>query len=525
MDRCEKVKRYLRPIGLKLAFCCCLYSMVMVADLVNCRDGLWNGPYYQAAHWELSLGRWTILYWDRLLLGIHTNPWATLVTLSLFILGTSLLVDILGILPGSWQDHLVSMLFLSNMIVCISVSYLYTSGIYGLAFFLSMLCVKCVLWSMEDKRAVFAGALCLALVMGLYQSYLGCITLMALAALLLMIQEGRRPNEIGRYLRLGILTGIAGFCLYEVIQHVHMMVFHVSMSAYNGADDISLRTIITNLIPSVRRAYEIFWRYLMGMDHHWNALPSILLRGISIAAITGVVGTGIIALWRGKEKGQRSRLFFWGVCIALTPLAVNVVFLLAPKSAFLEQQTAPLALVVAVIVAMLARRASARVSDRKSLLWGLARKDMAVVVLGLSLLFGNVSQILIDQEAMAEGMHASRSIGESVFQTLVQEGLYGREATYALIGAPCASPLFFATPLYDKANSYAKFGGPWWDGSELDNRAWYGLFHYRLGLELPMCDAGRYEELARSAAVREMPVYPAEGSIQEIEGVIVIKVS
>lgn len=525
MDRCEKWRRYRQAIGWKFVFCCCLYSMVMAADLVNCRDGLWNGPYYQAAHWELSLGRWAIPYWDRLLLGIHTNPWATLVTLSLFVLGTQLLAGILGLDPGSWQDYLVSMLFLSNMIVCISISYLYTSGIYGLAFLLGMLCVKCVLWSMGDKRAVFAGAICLALVMGLYQAYLGCVTLAALAALLLMIEEGRRPDEIGSYLCLGLLTGLAGFCLYEVIQHVHMAVFHVSMSAYNGADDISLRTILSNLIPSVRRAYGTFWRYLKGVPHHWNALPQILLRVISITAVTGVVGVGAIVLGRQKGEGGRLRLFFWTACIMLVPVAANIVFLLAPKSAFLEQQTAPMALSVAVIVAMLARRASARVPDRKSLLGRLARKDMAAAALGLSLLFGNVSQTLIDQEAMAEGMHASGSIAESVFQTLVKDGLYDCGATYVLVGAPCGSPLFFATPLYDKANSYARSGGPWWDGSELDNRAWYGLFHYRLGLELPMCDAVRYEQLAKSAEVREMPLYPAEGSIKEIDGVIVIRIS
>ena len=154
-----------------------------------------------------------------------------------------------------------------------------------------------------------------------------------------------------------------------------------------------------------------------------------------------------------------------------------------------------------------------------------AQKDIAAAVLGLSLLFGNVGQTLIDQEAMHEGLDASETIAESVFQTLVQDGLYDRGATYALVGAPCSSPLFFATPLYHKANGYAKAGGPWWDGSELDNRAWYGLFHYRLGLELPMCDAIRYEQLARSIEVRAMPLYPAEGAIQEIDGVIVIRIS
>lgn len=513
------VKKYLTPVGLKIAFCCCIYSMVMASNLVNCRDGLWNGPYYQAAHWELSLGRWLILYWDRLLLGIHTNPWATLVTLFLFALGTQLLTDILGFIPGSWQDYLVSMLFLSNMIVCISVSYLYTSGIYGLAFLFSMLCVECVLWSMKDKRWIIAGAICLALVMGLYQSYLGCVTLMALTALIRMLEERCRRNEIRRYLLQGIFVGFAGFCLYEIVLHVHMAVFHVSMSSYNGADEISLQAIFANLLPSAKRAYETFWRYLMGTSHYWNLLPTFLLRLILIAEVIGMVGWGTITLWR--EKGEKSRLLFWGICIVLAPVAANSVFFFAPKSAFLEQQTAPLALSVAVLVAQLVRR----VAVKKEILAKLALKDIAIVAAGLALLFGNVSQTLIDEEAMYEGMNASETIAENVFQTLLQDGIYDREAVYALVGAPCASPLFFTTPMYNRANSYAKFGGPWWNGSELDNRAWYGLFHFRLGLDLPMCDAIQYEQLSKSAKVGEMPLYPAEGSIQEIDGVIVIKIS
>lgn len=512
MTRCEKVKRYLGPIGLKLLFCCCIYSMVMAANLVNCRDGLWNGPYYRAAQWELSLGRWAILYWDRILLGIHTNPWATITTLFLFVLGTGLMVDILGFASGSWQDYLVSMLFLSNMVVCISISYLYTSGIYGLAFFLSMLCMKCVLWSLERKQAVFAGAVCLALVMGLYQSYLGCVTLTALVCLLFMVEEERRPDEIRRYLLRGILTGIIGFCLYEVIQHVHMRFFNVNMSSYNGADDISIRTILSCFVPSVKRAYIIFWKYLMGRYHRWNALPSMMLQGILIVMIMVVIGIRCFSAFRK----DRFRFLFWSLCIALIPLAANIVFILAPKSAFIEQQTAPLALSVVMIITL---------SLKKGLVQRMIQRDIAVAVLACSLLLGNISQTLIDEEAMQEGMTASESIAKSVFQTLVQDGMYDRGAAYVLVGAPYNSPLFFATPLYGRANSYAKVGGPWWNGGELDNRAWYGLFHYRLGLDLPMCDAVSYEKLTGSDVVRDMPLYPAEGSIQEIDGVIVIKIS
>ncbi len=147
----ELHKKHLRPIGIKFFFCCCLYSTIMAYDLVNRQDGLWNGPYHLAGDWELSLGRWLIRYWDRFQMGIHINPWTALITLLLFILGTEVLVDILGFACGSWQDYLASMLFLSNMIICISVSYPYTSGVYGLAFFLGMICAKCVICSMEKK--------------------------------------------------------------------------------------------------------------------------------------------------------------------------------------------------------------------------------------------------------------------------------------------------------------------------------------------------------------------------------------
>ncbi|MCI8295934.1 MAG: hypothetical protein HFG22_08635 [Lachnospiraceae bacterium] len=39
---------------------------------------------------------------------------------------------------------------------------------------------------MKDKIGVIAGALCLALMMGLYRSYLGCVTLVVLVVLSLM---------------------------------------------------------------------------------------------------------------------------------------------------------------------------------------------------------------------------------------------------------------------------------------------------------------------------------------------------
>ena len=78
--------------------------------------------------------------------------------------------------------------------------------------------------------------------------------------------------------------------------------------------------------------------------------------------------------------------------------------------------------------------------------------------------------------------------------------------------------------IYNKANLYARVGGPWWE-SALNNWSWGGIFHYRLGVNILTAYDEEYEELLKTEEVKKMPVYPCEGFIREINGIIVIRVS
>ena len=165
--------------------------------LVNKQDGIWNGTYFNAGNWELSLGRWAIRYWDKLHYGISVHPFSSVVTLVFFIFGTCLLIDLFNIKAGSLMDYLISDLFLSNIVVCVSLSYLFTSGIYGLSFFLSILCIWCikkVSSAVSGKKINYKTILTLViaicsvvLMLGLYQAYLGCIALVGCAYLIFII--------------------------------------------------------------------------------------------------------------------------------------------------------------------------------------------------------------------------------------------------------------------------------------------------------------------------------------------------
>ena len=44
-------------------------------------------------------------------------------------------------------------------------------------------------------------------------------------------------------------------------------------------------------------------------------------------------------------------------------------------------------------------------------------------------------------------------------------------------------------------------------------------------MNMNLCSEAQYDALRGSEAVKQMPVFPKEGSIREIDGIIVVKVS
>lgn len=108
--------------------------------LVNKQDGIWNGTYFNAGNWELSLGRWAIRYWDKLHYGISVHPFSSVVTLVFFIFGTCLLIDLFNIKAGSLMDYLISGLFLSNIIsMRITFISLYIRHLWTVSLFINVM--------------------------------------------------------------------------------------------------------------------------------------------------------------------------------------------------------------------------------------------------------------------------------------------------------------------------------------------------------------------------------------------------
>lgn len=519
------LKKYAKSLFFKMLFVCVIYGIMINEFLYNRADGIWSGTYHLAGDWALSLGRWAIRYIDLAHFGISVYPLSAIITLLLFVLGTCFLVDLFNIEISSIWDYLISGLFLANMIICISISYLYTSSIFGLSFATSSLCMWFVskgVKGIADFRSlrkvnVFASLLgasvCVVIVLGAYQAYLGCLALMALLYLVYLVNHGFSFAYIRNYFLGGAVSGIIGFAIYEMILKIELSRYGVEMSSYNGANSLSVRNIVSHLPSSMKRAYEIFLNYLVGKGSRWNLFAGNHMLIVFLAMCLVYV----VLVFMIRKKILRTVICLFSMI--LIPVAANIVVILIPDSQYLGQQTAPCALGFPIIICILARQLS-----ELHLIQIKKVCKMVVVAISVIIMWGSIYQVQIDQEAMRQGVNTARTISSSILVKLYDEDLYSTERRYAIIGSPCNNPMVCLNEIYFKSNPYARVSGAYW-GTSLDSRTWGGIFKNLLGINLPRCSDAEYERLLTNQRVTDMPLFPAKESIQEIDGVVVIRVS
>lgn len=516
---------HLKSIGFKMVYVLALYSILLTNNLVNRQDGIWNSATYMAGDWELSIGRWALKYIDILRFGITINPWTSIIALFLFVLGTEIAVDIFQINVNSKWNYIGSFLFLGNMIICDVLSYSFTSIGYSFAYLLSLLAVKFIISASSTTgtmkkccQFVLSASVCIALMMGLYQNYLGCVCLLILFCIIDRMLKNEKVVDIARFAFLAIVSGILGLCIYELIQKEELARHNVTMSSYLGANDISLKNIVINLNNSLKRAYyDFFYQNLVGERFKWN-----YFRGGGIVFLISIV-LGIFLLITIRKLWKLDKLYivyvFGGIC--LIPLAANICVILAPSSSYWEQQTGPLAMIIPCMIFVILKHI--KYDGIKLGIDMLAKR--VLIAASVVLIWGSMYQVVIDQESMREGLNNAEVILQSALQQLFSSELFDENVPIAIVGAPFNNNLYYDTGGSSKANIYTRAGGLTWWGNEFDLRAYHGIVENRLGMQINWCNQEFYNALCQRQELLDMPTYPDKECVQIIDDVLVLKIS
>ncbi|MCR5338521.1 MAG: glucosyltransferase domain-containing protein [Lachnospiraceae bacterium] len=527
-DIIAKKKDGITAICVKYAFGFLLYFLLITHDLVNFADGLWENPMYRAGEWELSIGRWLLRYIDKVTGGIAVNPYVSIVSLFFFVLGLQVFWDMTGEKHGCFQDYLTSALFLANPYVCSVLSYRYTALSYSIGFFLAVCSMRLILLSVraEKKPALFLcllSSVLIACCMAIYQTYLSVMILLAVFGLyLLLFREKAENGKILRYLISGFLTGSFGGIVYFLILKAELHRYGVKLSKYKGANSLSLTGLIKKAPTSFREAYSYFVKYYNGAWNgfiQWNRFSSPKWMVILLLFALTVLLFLLIGGWKARKAAA-----LWLLPIAaLLPAIVHfTAFVLPEESGYLIQMSAPDALLNSMILALALMEIPAffekQMHRRISL--------FLITAFGIFFLYGAAMQTVTDQQAMKEGLQADETLLRSITAELAGKGLYSDTYRYAIIGSPHDNPLLYTTPIYDRANSYAKTADFSWARKDFWERGWNGLALYRLGIDLKKVKAKKYIRLKETdEEIAAMPAFPAEGSILVRKNVVIVKVS
>ena len=137
--------------------------------------------------------------------------------------------------------------------------------------------------------------------------------------------------------------------------------------------------------------------------------------------------------------------------------------------------------------------------------------------------YGNAWQSTRDIDAMYKGRNASRNLMEHVADELIHEDLLSTDREYVLIGCPADNEtLFVTTNLFGRTNAYARYG-EFWTATDCMRMPYYGILR-DISVNMPLVTDDIYESMRCLPEIESIPEFPAEGSIAEIDGYVVVKV-
>lgn len=519
-----------------------LYLPLIVLRLTNDMDGMWDQDDHVTGAAELRMGRWFWPVLDKLRLNISLDPLPAVLALAIFSCGILFLFSILRAdltdRRGKTAAWLSGMMILASPSLLCQLSYSHMSINDAVSFFCAILAVWLVQRNECRKTVMVLSALFIALMMGGYQASLGITCVTALLCFLSLLE---REEEIKKALSFAgkmLLSLAVGAALYEVFLHLCLFITGETLTDYNGADAITFSGVIGNLPSSLRHTYTSFQFYFGGAGYHFHVLQGhrwfLILYFVLAIAAAWYIGRTL----RNKKQRKVLRGLLMAAAFLLLPVFANSFFLLAVSAETMMQMTMGMALALPGILLLLMNSAktytktpneTGRLLKEEEALKKVGVKRTCrflPVLLAVStfLLYGETGQTATDQYAMYMGRRASMTLAERALDRFAASGIDYTENVVMVYGTPKESPLFTATDLYSRANSYAQYGS-FAPGAEGNRLCWSHFFEQQLRVKVNYAEGDTLETIYNSPEVAAMPVYPAPGSTANVWGVTVVKVS
>lgn len=402
----------------------------------------------------------------------------------------------------------------------IAVSSIAATYIHDLdCYMFSMLCaVMSVYFWRNHSLGWIAGAVCAAMSLGIYQSFIFvAVTLVMMVCILDLLQE-RECKAVFTDGVKAIAMLVLGGVLYYLMMKVILSQTGVALTKgdYNSLDR-ALTLSAENFVPQILSAYQdCFAR----MIDSYSSYPSILVRGGTVLLLLSSILAVTVGLVNRKVHPAGKALCV--LLVALMPLGMNMIHVLTVgKNHDLMTYPIWMVYILALVLADWLWNKVKNADGYERMAW-LAKGQRALcLMLVFVLVYGNVR--------FANGMYMKKGLEHEAYMSLMTRIVARMEMVEDYVPGETEVVI---VDLPDYLNEVMPGFKDYWNvtGMTKSDMIYVGArdrfqayFDYMMGLPILLADEDTWNAGASMEAVQKMPVYPARESMQMIDGVLYVK--
>ena len=531
-----------------------LYSQgLTVSDGLVSVSNLDGYGWYVPDSWDVSLGRWGLCLAAFAKSGLCSPVLVSAISLALFSIGVVALVGLLGI-RNACLKSLTAIVLICTPFISGTLAYYYCSNSYALCFLCAVLAV-CLQGGLGGRWSVWriaGSSLLFMFALGCYQASMGVFCVAGLLVLMVGLLGNAAPKDALVYFGKLVVVLVAGAVLYLAVNAAVLAATGTSMGTYGGASSVGAGNIVSQLPSSVSLAYSSFFGLMFGHGVFGNGFfePKVMALFVAVSAVLFVAAVA--------KRGKRGALgsAFAAVCVALLPLAANIVLVAVPdygsptipmvggfvaslvllpalaqvccagggsgKPECVLAETAPGSVCEEGGVPAAAERAVGPLVSSEA-----ARKVLlgaSCVALAL-LAWSYALQCNADSQVMELEQNQVQSLTVRAVDALESNAAVQAGAKVAIVGAPQYGNYPKTSSFNDVGSLYTQYGLIWGGSYSNNCRAWKALARQYAGVSLNMCTVDELREIGQSDTFEAMANYPNDGCMAEINGVVVLKFS
>ena len=459
---------------------------------------------YSGADWALACGRWATRYMNELS-GNVIIPGLWVLLYALCCGFTTIILSRLWKIESKLSICLISVLLTVNPTVIEQSLLQYMFMAWGISNLVGALFVYLCCTDGHWSRKYLLAPLCMAVAFGLYQA---CVSMMCLCfciTLILKLMDGDSLKDMLITVFKFALSALVGVVLYFGIMELEIIRYGVDESS--RVDEFSLMGILGSLPQSFPNAYKTFFAYFV--DHRfWRTRLYVLLFAIAF-------GFALWALIKLVKKRRILEALAAVLLAALIPAFSNISDIIFPYNIPVLIMQYQSMLVVPFSLALI-HRADLELPQLANLSRIVASLLLAALAWGYIVAANTTYRVY---ELTYRNTYFTVS---AVLEEIYDLPGYSEDEVIAFAGYPSDSYLRNNIDAYKQA--YGQYENlVFWPGvMGLQNCRQNYLLNY-FGIDGGYIRGGWYNDAVRSEEFKAMPVWPAEGSIQRINELIIVK--